>query len=295
MKTFLITILLVSWAAVLNAQVRIDVGPNSGASRITTKILDQATLRCYYLFSRKSATDALVRADTMVLYVGDSLSKFYDPGRFMRDSLVRDKMSSMEPSSIKSIRVMKGESAAEVSSMPGSTIGSNANLGESYQFIKNRQSNQVSVIDYTAAIGDRFRYEDKLGALPWKIEGGTEKVLDYTCQRATLTFRGRTYTAWFTPEIPVADGPWKFMGLPGLITKVEDSEKLFSFILIGLEQLPSPVAINIENLKYIKCTREELEKLKKKQGPGMQINNNAGNVIIAEMPGKYEYNPMELE
>jgi GLPGLI family protein len=176
------------------------------------------------------------------------------------------------------------------------TVSSDANAGESYQIYKDKTANKVTVIDYVASGRDKFRYEDELGILPWKISESTDTILNYSCQKATLNFRGRTYIAWFAPEIPVNDGPWKFMGLPGLILKVEDEQQLFSFALAGLQQLTSPSPILIDDPKAnIKCTRGDFENQKKKQGNGQQFNMNGGNLIIAELPGKVDYRPMEIE
>ena len=38
-------------------------------------------------------------------------------------------------------------------------------------------------------------------------EHGT--VASFDCQKAECDFRGRRWEAWFTPEIPVSEGPWK--------------------------------------------------------------------------------------
>lgn len=54
--------------------------------------------------------------------------------------------------------------------------------------------------------------------------------------KATCTFRGREYTAWFCVDIPISNGPWKFGGLPGLILKVYDKDHLFVFESIEIEK-----------------------------------------------------------
>ena len=265
-------------------------------TKASKKVLDSAHLRCAYVFSKKKeGTEKPYRTDTMILEIGNKVSRFYDPARMGRDSLLSYKMKNMDTESIKSVSVFKGDKAKDLANMPG-TIASPTNEGESYQIYKDKSSKKITVIDKVAATGDKFLYEDEIGTLPWKISGSTDTIQSYACQKATVHFRGRDYTAWFAPDIPVSDGPWKFAGLPGLILKVEDSRQLFVFSLIGLQQLnPLMPILTDDPKKTIKCTRAEFEKQKKKQGAGMQINTNGGNVIISEMPVTVDYTPMETE
>ena len=64
---------------------------------------------------------------------------------------------------------------------------------------------------------EKFIVKDTLDLFDWKLTQNKKIVLGYECQEAIAEFRGRKYTAYFTPEIPVQNGPWKFHGLPGLI------------------------------------------------------------------------------
>jgi GLPGLI family protein len=60
-------------------------------------------------------------------------------------------------------------------------------------------------------------------SITWTLsKSETLKIGSYNCNKATADFRGRRYMAWYTEQIPVSAGPWKFNGLPGLILKVED-------------------------------------------------------------------------
>lgn len=72
---------------------------------------------------------------------------------------------------------------------------------------------------------------DTLFNFQWKITTERKQILKYSCIKATTTFRGRNYEAWFTEDIPVPNGPWKFGGLPGLIIKVNDLENVYAFEL----------------------------------------------------------------
>jgi len=71
----------------------------------------------------------------------------------------------------------------------------------------------------------------------WKISNDKQKIGEYEAQKATTEFGGRKWTAWFTESIPFPDGPYKFSGLPGLIVKIEDAEKNFSWVLTANKPL----------------------------------------------------------
>lgn len=62
------------------------------------------------------------------------------------------------------------------------------------------------------------------------------------------------YTAWFTTEIPINDGPWKFHGLPGMILKVSDGEGNFQYIAFGLQQYGDNVLIMKNKVEYEKTS-----------------------------------------
>jgi GLPGLI family protein len=65
--------------------------------------------------------------------------------------------------------------------------------------------------------------------IQWKIESETKEIDAYHLQKATARFRGRSLTAWFTPDIAFCEGKYKFGGLPGLVLYVEDSGKEFVY------------------------------------------------------------------
>jgi len=65
--------------------------------------------------------------------------------------------------------------------------------------------------------------EDIYPDLRWTITEEQKVIADYTCVKATVSYRGRDWTAWFTPEIPLSVGPWKLHGLPSLILEAYDT------------------------------------------------------------------------
>ncbi|WP_370899010.1 GLPGLI family protein [Chryseobacterium gossypii] len=82
--------------------------------------------------------------------------------------------------------------------------------------------------------------------LDWKISNEKAKIGAYNAQKATTEFAGKKWTAWFSSELPFQDGPYKFSGLPGLIVKIEDEGKNYSWVLQGNKRVP-----NWEELTYM--------------------------------------------
>ncbi|MEJ7558081.1 MAG: GLPGLI family protein [Pedobacter sp.] len=261
----------------------------------TSKLLkDTTTLRVYYVLSKKAkGADQVARVDTMLLDIGKSFSRFYDPGRLKRDSAISNIISTTDPSSIKGVNVIKDDETGSMSEMEG-TVSSSALEGESYQIIKSRRG-EVTVFDYGQHIVTKLQYEDNFPKLIWQLQEGTDSIGGYACQKATLNFRGRNYTAWFTTEIPISEGPWKLSGLPGLILKVEDAEQLFSFIMIGLIQPKQIMPYQVAKSEYLKISREDYRKQVLKRGAGMKVNFTNGIMTIGTVPNKSTPTLMELE
>ena len=104
---------------------------------------------------------------------------------------------------------------------------------------------------------DEFIVIENWIKIDWKIQENTKKIGKYTCKKAIGDFRGRTYIAWFTEEIPLPYGPWKLHGLPGLILQAEDTEKMFRATFKSItyptacetSDLERPTAAEIKTLK----------------------------------------------
>ncbi|MEF9480108.1 GLPGLI family protein [Chryseobacterium sp. 1B4] len=84
---------------------------------------------------------------------------------------------------------------------------------------------------YEKAAGKQIYYQEDR-PLQWEVTNVIEKQSGYSAQKAVTEFGGRTWTAWFTKEIPFPDGPYKFSGLSGLIVKLEDDKGDYKFDLV---------------------------------------------------------------
>lgn len=103
-----------------------------------------------------------------------------------------------------------------------------------YKVVKKYPSMEVSVQDNISS--KRFSYKSPT-KFNWKVDSEKTKIGVYAVQKATTDFGGRQWTAWFTMDVPFQDGPYKFHGLPGLIVKIEDSKKEYSWELKGNEDI----------------------------------------------------------
>lgn len=255
--------------------------------------LDEATIRCAYRFTQPVyiEKETFQQTDTMILDIGNKISRYYDAHRMMRDSLFSNLMKEkMSINTIQSIAVMKdGDMSAMGPSGP--TIESETK-GETSVMLKNRLDKEITIID-KGENRDNYKCIDKVEPQQWSITSDTLTILGYLCQKATTEFRGRNYEAWFTPDIPINEGPWKFYGLPGMILKVNDSEDLFSFEIIGLEQLANPVDITMPEEEYINCKLKDLQKLKEKRSGGMGISINGGNIVMVQKKNNNKYLHLE--
>jgi GLPGLI family protein len=81
-----------------------------------------------------------------------------------------------------------------------------------------------------------YKYQFPLSKMNWKIEDEVKKIGVYNCQKATLAIGGRKWTAWFTPDIPLNSGPYKFQGLPGLIVSVSDENLIIPLYCRGIKK-----------------------------------------------------------
>jgi GLPGLI family protein len=148
------------------------------------------------------------------------------------------------------------------------------------------------------------RYSETLPLQHWEIGADTLTVAGYLCRQATCRFRGRDYTVWFTVDIPVNNGPWKFGGLPGLILKAYDRDKQYVFECVRIENRKQqyPIQMHQAFKQYKKTDRQKLWKTKKNiQENYLEMLRNGVSGISAGYMGSraptktYPYNPLELE
>lgn len=84
--------------------------------------------------------------------------------------------------------------------------------------------------------GDELMYyTEPSNEMQWElVTDSVREILGYECVLAETDYHGRHWKAWFTPDVPLAYGPWKLHGLPGLILNAE-ADGGFSFTATGMQ------------------------------------------------------------
>lgn len=136
---------------------------------------------------------------------------------------------------------------------------------------------------YEKAAGKQIYYQEDR-PVKWEVSNVVEKQNGYSAQKAVAEFGGRVWTAWFTKEIPLSDGPYKFSGLPGLIVKLEDDKGDYKFDLAkkitvknAFEEQISPDAKQTTRANF-HSDKAALELEFGKNRKAMAGNNGGGNM-----------------
>lgn len=189
---------------------------------------EKAEILCTYRLSyQPDSSDITQRIELMRLVIGKSTSMFESQGAYLSDSIEVSMADLPDNQANTQLLVDK------ISSLPHSRF--------SFKIFKNRASNTMYPYD---SIGTKlYTYVDKFPVAGWKMRPEKTVIAGYNCQKATISFGGRVFEAWFSREIPVTDGPYKFYGLPGLIVKLRDTRNQYIFELIKLKQLHQTLTI----------------------------------------------------
>ncbi|MDR1197713.1 MAG: GLPGLI family protein [Prevotellaceae bacterium] len=250
------------------------------------EILDTAILRCKYKFTHIINTEKNTGySELMTLDIGKNICKYYSEKQKLYDSIMRAQIMQAFQTNNKKITI------SALGHPPG-------NVRSVVYF--NYPAGKITVFE---RIIEFYEYTENIENINWKFfQNETKELLGYNCNKVTCTFRGRDYEAWYTPDIPINGGVWKFGGLPGLILSLTDTKKQVQFVCESVEKVSVP--INKDAVEgSMKISRKEYISIDKKFheapmsilgehsiGTGTDAN---GNPLppVRNLP----YNPIELE
>lgn len=156
------------------------------------------------------------------------------------------------------------------------------------EIYKNLHEGKTIVKDKLA--NKNYVYEESLVPFKWNITSESKDYAGYQVQKATTSFAGRDYEAWFTMEIPLPDGPYVFSGLPGLIVELYDTQNHYHFSLLSVEKLEEPKDWELGKTEEVskeayKKIRAKVLEIKKSSNPLLSQNPNA-TVQIRDADGR---------
>lgn len=135
---------------------------------------------------------------------------------------------------------------------------------------------------YDEILNYQFHYKDNIPT-KWKLHNDTKTLHGYTCKKAELNYSGRIWTAWYTEDIPIPEGPYKFKNLPGLIIEVSDSQDFFAFELIEIKKGHQ----NFVSTYYPDKILDKFKKVSKEEYFKAMRNINDNYIKEMEMTGMF--------
>ncbi|MBO9659100.1 MAG: GLPGLI family protein [Chitinophagaceae bacterium] len=177
-----------------------------------------------YDFQPDSTDPAFRLNETMLLLIGKDFSQFISEDLFRDDSTLAALKEEAERTQSMPRRPQRPQEPA--SGRPRAKI--------SYKIFKEFSLGQYTM---SAAFGlHQAEHVTAIDQLNWQLIQEEKQIAAFTCKKATTTFSGRHYIAWYTTEIPVSDGPHKFTGLPGLILSLSDTAGHHMFTAVNVEK-----------------------------------------------------------
>jgi GLPGLI family protein len=195
---------------------------------------DQAHVECLYrLTYQRDSTDAKTRTELLRLQIGSKFSRCENRAALYMDSVMNAALNESQAS--------HGDNEHININLNGTP---SSKFAAGYKSVVFKIPTTYTVVVHDNIGGTKYYYQEPASLFAWTITPATATIAGYACQRATTTFGGRTWEAWFTRTVPISDGPYKFYGLPGLIVKISDLRDHYVFELTKLRPLAPPVAID---------------------------------------------------
>ncbi|WP_181458926.1 GLPGLI family protein [Porphyromonas cangingivalis] len=282
----LLTLLLFVMGAQVQAQnIKVESDDvDFDTDTIAKTVLDYPQYRVYYDYVcvlRPDAKPLMGRKGITVLFVGKEYNMFRDYNGFRGDSILDVGAKKKWPSN-KALNMA-------LSVGPETT----------YDVVIFDRKNKKYSISIRVPFGNRYIYEEPANDMRWKLVPGDTIISNYKCKKATLTYRGRSYVAWYTEEIDMPYGPYKFNGLPGLLMRLRDDQKHHTFTFSGITKSRSTDLI-YTSPRAFGGKREWIRQAVKNscEDPTKAIMASGRMTLTEEQKknnNKLPYNPIELE
>lgn len=195
-----------------------------------------------YRFVPDSTNVSDVKSEMMNLDVSPTRSKFYSYTVYHSDS------------------TMKVDLDKQLAATGAINIRSDMRKGL-VKYSVTKKYPKYEVFLQTRILSDKYKVSEERPII-WKITSEKLKIGEWNTQKAEADFAGRHWLAWFTTDIPIQDGPYKFHGLPGLIIKLEDQTKSHLFTLQAVKNI-NAIQEDVFDSKEVSINLKQYNKLVK--------------------------------
>jgi len=135
-------------------------------------------------------------------------------------------------------------------------------------------------IEKQTFMGRDFLFNGANEKIKWKMSSDQRKIAGYVCMKSTY-MRNDTIpvTAWWTPQIPIANGPGNNGQLPGLVLALDinNGDDVTVAIKVDLRTLTEDEQI-VRPDKGKKVTREEFDKMREDKMKEMEEMGGGGRI-----------------
>jgi len=178
-------------------------------------IIDNADLTVHYtsLYLSDTLKNCNRLLDVAILQIGPAYSRFYSYHRQRADSSYTDKLQNGP-------RQLSGFPKEKAQQKGWMNFELLFDKEKHICFSRHRLPWQDDVV---------ICCENEEETIPWELLTEQKMIHGYNCFKANANYAGRVWTAWYAPEVPLPEGPWKLRGLPGLIVEAYDEKEHFSF------------------------------------------------------------------
>lgn len=197
-----------------------------------------------YQFQEDSTNRNSLKNHGMILEVGYNYSKFISASKAIQDSLLF--VYKDDPIEVGVNKMLPQVMASRVPPF------CNYTLMKGYP--------RRGILTTTSYLNKSHLKVTEVQNFDWKlIDNKDTTILGFRCKFAMTKFAGRIYSAWYTLDIPINDGPYKFGGLPGLIVSIVDTQDQHKFDLTGIEKrcreifFLQNVSVNVSPEEYMKA------------------------------------------
>ncbi len=211
-----------------------------------SKVLDSANLSINYTLAWKQDTNNLekVRHEKMILLVGKKVSLFMSKNFYQFNLIGR-----------------KAEREGRLSEFFDGTEIKQFRTRFSYKIFKNYPKGRITYAD--KVMPSFLQYGEDLDLFNWQLTNLVDTIGDYVVHCAYTDYGGRHWVAWYTTDIPISDGPYKFRGLPGLIIRLYDDQNHYVFNMESIERYDEATLIEYMYQGWVQTSRSDFLKAQK--------------------------------